>query len=141
MRASYQGNAAWSTPVNLPVMANGYEFAKYFNEGCINAGQTPQYSESQLAILEQYVQNPAGINCWPVIEDNYSMTTLYENNSRGVGSTDWFKFHYKEFAFKQNHNLSLNDLIKELKHRGYEFVGVDEFLHRQIGNYVVHLYN
>jgi len=108
MRASYQGNAAWSTPVNLPVMANGYEFAKYFNEGCINAGQTPQYSESQLAILEQYVQNPAGINCWPVIEDNYSMTTLYENNSRGVGSTDWFKFHYKEFAFKQNHNLSLS---------------------------------
>lgn len=108
MRASYQGNAGWSSAVDLPEMVNGYEFAKYFNQGARNAGQTPQYSDEQLNVLEQYVQNPAGINSWPVITKNNSMSTMYENNSRGVGSTDWFKFHYKDFAFKHNHNISLS---------------------------------
>lgn len=108
MRASYQGSTGWSTPVNLPEMVNGYEFAKYFNQGAINAGQTPQYSEDQLNVLKQYVKNPEGINSWPVITGNNSMSTMYENNSRGVGSTDWFKFHYKDFAFKHDHNIGLS---------------------------------
>ena len=108
MRASYQGSTGWSTPVSLPEMVNGFEFAKYFNQGAINAGQTPQYSNEQLGVLEQYVQNPEGINSWPVINNNNSMSTMYENNSRGVGSTDWFKFHYKDFAFKHDHNISLS---------------------------------
>ena len=108
MRVSYQGTTGVSTPVSLPKMANGYEFAKYFNQGAINAGQTPQYSESQLGVLQQYVKDPSGINSWPIINNNKSMTTIYENNSNGVGSTDWFKFHYKDFAPKQNHNISLS---------------------------------
>lgn len=106
MRISYQGSTGWSSAVNQPEMVNGYEFAKFFNEGNRNAGVTPQYSDEQLNKLQQYVQNPGSVNSWPGVSANNSMSTIYENNSRGVGSTDWFKFHYKDYAFKQNHNIS-----------------------------------
>lgn len=108
MRVSYQGTTGWSQALNLPQMANGYEFAKFFNDGNINAGVTPQYTEAQIEILKQYVENPANINSWPGVNANNSMSTMFENNSRGVGSTDWFKFHYKDFAFKQDHNISFS---------------------------------
>lgn len=106
MRVSYQGSTGWSQALNLPRMANGYEFAKFFNEGNRNAGVTPQYSDKQLDVLRRYVENPANINSWPGVNANNSMSTMFENNSRGVGSTDWFKFHYKDFAFKQDHSIS-----------------------------------
>ena len=108
MRVSYQGTTGWSQALNLPQMANGYEFAKFFNDGNKNAGVTPQYSDVQLELLKQYVENPANINSWPGVNANNSMSTIFENNSRGVGSTDWFKFHYKNFAFKQDHNISFS---------------------------------
>lgn len=106
MRVSYQGTTGWSSAVNLPKMVNGYEFAKFFNEGNRNAGVTPQYTDAQLEQLKMFVENPGSVNSWPGVKANNSMSTIFENNSRGVGSTDWFKFHYKDYAFKQNHNIS-----------------------------------
>lgn len=108
MSVSYQGTTGWSEALNLPEMANGYDFARFFNAGNINAGVAAQYSDSQLETLKQYVQNPAGINSWPGVKNNNSMSTMYENNSLGVGNTDWFKFHYKNYAFKQDHNVSFS---------------------------------
>jgi len=116
MKVSYQGTVGWTTPTNLPEMANGFEFAKFFNQGCINAGQTPQYSADQLALLEQYVNDPKNINSWPGVTGNNSTSIIYENNSLGVGSTDWFKFHYKDFAFKQDHNISLSGGTKAVQY-------------------------
>lgn len=40
MRVSYQGTTGWSQALNLPEMANGYEFATFFNDGNKNAGVT-----------------------------------------------------------------------------------------------------
>ena len=108
MRISYQGSTGWSQALNLPKMANGYDFAKFFNDGNKNAGVTPQYTDAQLDMLKKYVENPANINSWPGVNANNSMSTIFENNSRGVGSTDWFKFHYKNYAFKQDHNISFS---------------------------------
>ncbi|MDD2283944.1 MAG: TonB-dependent receptor [Paludibacter sp.] len=122
MRVSYQGSASWSSALNLPKMVNGYEFAKFFNDGNRNAGVTPQYSEKQLEVLKLYAENPTNINSWPGVTSNNSMSTIFENNSRGVGSTDWFKFHYKNYAFKQNHNISFtggNKIAKYYISGGY----------------------
>lgn len=107
-RISYQGNVGFSQPTNLPKMANGYEFAQFFNAGTDNTGLNRQYSDKQLELLKQYVEDPAGINSWPIVNGNNSTSTMYENNSRGVGSTDWFKFHYKNFALKHSHNVGVS---------------------------------
>lgn len=108
VKISYQGNVGFSQPTHLPKMANGYEFAQFFNAGTDNTGLNRQYYDEQLALLKRYVENPAGINSWPVIRGNNSTSTLYENNSRGIGSTDWFRFHYKDIALKHSHNVGIS---------------------------------
>lgn len=107
-KISYQGNVGFSQPTNLPEMANGYEFAQFFNAGTDNTGLNRQYSDQQLDLLKRYVDNPEGINSWPIVNGNNSTSTIYENNSRGVGNTDWFKFHYKDYALKHSHNIGIS---------------------------------
>lgn len=107
MRVNYQGTVGWSSPTVLPDMANSYDFARYFNEGCKNAGVAEQYSAEKLALLQQYVQNPAGIDCWSELTGN-NLNAAFENTANGVGNVDYFKLHYKENAFKQNHNISMS---------------------------------
>lgn len=106
-RISYQGTFGWNSPTVLPEMANAYDFAVYFNDACANAGVAKQYSDEKLALLKQYVQNPAGIDTWSELNGQNNLVAAFENTARGVGNVDYFDLHYKDAAFKQNHNLSL----------------------------------
>ncbi len=106
-RISYQGNWGWSSPTVLPEMANAYEYATYFNQACINAGVTPQYSDAKLAEIQQYMQDPSSVNPWGDLREGESLVAAFENTARGVGNVDFFDLHYKNAAFKQTHNVSL----------------------------------
>ncbi|MDY5237758.1 MAG: TonB-dependent receptor [Bacteroides helcogenes] len=108
MRVSYQGTVGWSSPTVLPEMANAYDFAQYFNAGCANANVTQQYSKEKLELLKQYVSDPTGIDCWSELNGQNNLIGAFENTAKGVGNVDYFKLHYKDAAFKQNHNLSLS---------------------------------
>lgn len=101
---SYSNNIGFTSPVKLPEMANSYEFAKYFNAATSNATGSKQYSDDKLALLQQYVNNPAGMNIFPEVTDNYYSN--WENSANGVANTNWFDFHYKPYAMRQSHNLS-----------------------------------
>lgn len=108
MRISYQGTVGWSSPTVLPEMANAYDFALYFNEACANAGVAKQYSDDKLALLQQYVNNPTGIDTWSELNGQNNLVAAFENTAKGVGNVDYFDLHYKDAAFKQDHNLSLS---------------------------------
>jgi len=101
---SYSGNAGLTSPILLPNMANSYDFATYFNSATFNATGSKQYSEEKLALLQQYINNPAGMNIFPEANDNYYSN--WENTANGVANTNWFDFHYKPFALRQSHNVS-----------------------------------
>lgn len=116
MRVSYQGTVGWSTPTVLPEMVNGYEFAKYFNTGCINAGLAPQYSDEKLAMLKQYCEDPTGMDPWFELGNLNNLEGAFENSAKGLGNVDYFKLHYKDFAFKQNHNISLSGGSKKMQY-------------------------
>ncbi|NIG55648.1 TonB-dependent receptor [Chitinophaga sp. Cy-1792] len=104
---SYSNNFGLTRPVNLPEMANAYDFAVYFNAACANAGVALQYSDAKLAQLKAFVENPnANVNPWPEAKDNYLLN--FENTPNGVASTDWFAFNYKPSSFRQQHNLSVS---------------------------------
>lgn len=107
MRISYNGSMGWSSPTVLPDMANGYDFAKFFNTACENAGVAKQYSDEKLALLQDYINNPEGIDCWSELGNQNNLVAAFENTAKGVGNVDYFKLHYKDAAFKQNHNLSV----------------------------------
>ena len=111
MRVSYQGTTGWTSPTVLPEMANAYEFATYFNDASANAGVALQYSQEKLDLLQRYVNNPSDFtlaDTWAELNPNQSLVGAFENTARGIGNVDYFKLHYKNAAFRQNHNLSLS---------------------------------
>ena len=108
MRVNYQGTVGWSAPTVLPNMANSVEFAEFWNAGATNAGAPRLYSEEKIELLRQYMKDPSSVDPWFELPANSSMNPAFENSELGVGNTDYFKLHYKNWAFKQNHNLSLS---------------------------------
>lgn len=107
-RVSYQATLGWTSPMSLPDMANAYEFATYFNKACENAGMTLQYSDEKLAQLQQYMKNPGDLDPWAELTPGQSMVGAFENSAKGLGNTNYFDLHYKDVAFKQNHNVSVS---------------------------------
>lgn len=108
MRVSYQGTVGWSSPTVLPDMVNSYDFAKYWNAGCINAGSPRLYSDEKIALLQQYIKDPSSVNPRFELPANSNMNPAFENSESGVGNVNYFDLHYKNWAFKQNHNVSLS---------------------------------
>lgn len=106
MRVSYQGSVGWNAPTKLPKMIDGYEFAKMWNQGCINAGTARLYSDEKLELLRQFRDNPNSVDPWQELDPNAMMNPAFENSESGIGNTDYFDLHYKDWAFKQNHNIS-----------------------------------
>ena len=116
MRLSYQGNTAWSTPTVLPDMVDSYTFAQYWNDGCTNAGSPRLYSDEKLELLRQYCNDPTSVDPWQELPPNASMNPAFENSEKGIGNTNYFDLHYKNFAFKQKHNISLSGGTKKAQY-------------------------
>lgn len=108
MRINYQGTVGWNAPTILPDMVNSYEFAKFWNAGCTNTGTPRLYSDEKMALLQQYVKDPSSIDPWFELSKDANMNPAFENSELGVGNTNYFNLHYKDWAFKQNHNISLS---------------------------------
>lgn len=106
MRVNYSGSVGWNSPTKLPNMLDGYEFAKMWNQGCINAGTARLYSDEKLELLRQFRDNPSSVDPWQELSPNANMNPAFENSESGIGNTDYFDLHYKDWAFKQNHNIS-----------------------------------
>ncbi len=107
-RVSYQATLGWTQPMSLPNMVNAYDFATYFNAGTYNATGTKQYSDEKLALLQQYVSNPTGLDPWSELTEGQSLVGAFENSASGLGNVNYFDLHYKNAAFKQNHNVSIS---------------------------------
>ena len=108
MRVNYQGSVGWNAPTVLPKMVNSYDFVQYWNAGVANANSSRLYSEEKIKLLQQYINDPSSVNPWAELPANASMNPAFENTEKGVGNVDYFKLHYKDFAFKQQHNVSLS---------------------------------
>ncbi len=108
MRINYQGTVGWSAPTVLPDMVDSYEFAKYWNAGCVNAGSPRLYSDEKISKLQQYIKDPSSVDPWYELPKNSNMNPAFENSESGVGNTNYFDLHYKDWAFKQNHNVSMS---------------------------------
>ena len=108
MRVNYQGTVGWSAPTVLPDMVDSYTFAQFWNDGVRNASSTRLYSDEKLALLKQFCEDPTGMDPWFELSPNASMNPAFENSESGLGNVDYFDLHYKDWAFKQNHNISLS---------------------------------
>lgn len=109
MRVNYQGTVGWSAPTVLPDMVNSLDFVKFWNDGVTNTGASNRvYSPEKIADLEQYIRNPSSIDPWAELTPGQSLNAAFENSEKGLGNTDYFDLHYKNYSFKHNHNLSFS---------------------------------
>ena len=117
MRANYQGTVGWSTPTVLPDMVNSLDFVKFWNDGVNNAGAGNRaYSAEKIAQLEQYMRDPSSVDPWGDLQPGQTLNAAFENSELGLGNTNYFDLHYKNFAFKQNHNLSFSGGTKKAQY-------------------------
>ena len=116
MRVSYQGNLGWNAPTVLPEMANSVDFANYWNYGAANAAATRFYSDEKIAQLAQFIADPSSIDPWGDLLPGENTLANFDNSERGVGNTNYFKLHYKNWSFKQSHNISLSGGSKKAQY-------------------------
>ncbi len=107
-QVSYSGNVGWNAPTVLPHMVSGVDFAKFWNAGATNAGAARKYSGEKIADLQKFIDDPDSVDPWAELGNNpLANPASFENSEKGLGNTDYFKLHYKDWAFKQNHNISV----------------------------------
>lgn len=105
-QVSYSGNFGWNAPTVLPKMVNSVDFAHFWNDGADNASAPRRYSDEKIALLQQFIDDPSSVDPWQELGPN-AYPDSFENTELGIGNTDYFKLHYKDWAFKQNHNISI----------------------------------
>ncbi|MEP7232900.1 MAG: TonB-dependent receptor [Ginsengibacter sp.] len=81
---SFSVRSDWQKPTILPKYMDSYNYAKLLNEGSVNAGTTPPFSQADLDAYKNGTDRDA-----------------YPN-------TDWVKATLKDYAPQQQYNLSLN---------------------------------
>jgi len=115
-KVDYRFNAGWTTPTVLPDMVNSYDFATYWNDGCRNTGSARLYSDAKMALLKQFCEDPTSVDPWQELSPTASMNPAFENSESGIGNTDYFDLHYKDWAFRQNHNLNVSGGNKSVQY-------------------------
>ncbi len=109
VQVNYNNNFSWSAPTRLPEMPTSYQWAQAMNQMSINDGQGEFFDETQLGMIKAHLDDPA--NNPGVFVDNqgimHSAHTAADPAWGYVGNTNWFKELYKNNAFMQQHNVSL----------------------------------
>lgn len=102
---NYNNSFRWSSPMLLPESPDSYTFALFMNDGNINGGMTPFFTDEHLQrirdyqsgkITESILPNPSNPSKWG---DGY----LYGNDN-----VDWFRAIFRTNVFSQEHNFSIN---------------------------------
>lgn len=103
-KLNYNNNFRWSTPVKMPKMMDSYTFALYFNDAGINAGSSPHFNDAHIQRILDYqagklkeviMPNPSNPQYWA------------EPYGNGNANVDWYDALYRDYAFSQEHNVSL----------------------------------
>ncbi|WP_417444558.1 SusC/RagA family TonB-linked outer membrane protein [Joostella sp.] len=98
-RVRYSGNSYIASPTILPKKSNSYKFALYVNSMVSSTNASPIFIDEHLSLIKQRVDG--------VIQNDYTLkpsgTAYYEH-----ANTDWSDLVFSDFAFGQNHSLSID---------------------------------
>lgn len=104
VRINYSNNYSFAAPLKLPKQANSYEYAKYFNTASVNGGGMPLVSIETMERIKRYI-NEGDI---PGTIPNPMNPTDWANTEYANANTDWFDFHFKDWALQETHNISVS---------------------------------
>ena len=111
---NYNNNFRFVSPLNMPEMADSYNFALAINDQLINGGTAAMYSEKKLNQILDFQANKRDENgnrlqyMWPT---SGGLWNAFDDPAREdvmpTGNTDWLKTLFGN-SFTQEHTVSLN---------------------------------
>ncbi len=102
---SYNGNVGASSPINMPQMMNSLEYAQYKNIYNQLNGLNPAFTDDQIEKIKGFLNAPYSQD-FPGIDVSQDGTSYLAG--RQYGNTDWFRYHFKRFSLRHDHNLSIS---------------------------------
>ena len=110
VNVNYSGDVRFATATQLPNMVNSLDWAYYFNEANINAGNSQIFSDETIANMVAYQEgkftDPKDPKHYGVVRNEGN--NRWSNYGSAFANTNWFDEHYKKNVPSTQHNLSLS---------------------------------
>lgn len=116
-QVNYNMNVRFQTPLNMPEMANSWEFVNLFDEAEFNNSGNHLYETDYMQQVKDYMEGKTDDVVWGEGSGgkwNYDYTTA---------NVDWLEEYYKSMAPSQEHNISVSG-------------GTDKLTYYVSGNYM-----
>lgn len=104
---NYNNNFRFTSPLNMPHVADSYRFAHAINDQLANGGQAPMYSEKKLQQILDYQQGKTDQYMWELGGRWNSFDDPQRNDIMPVANTDWLRTHFGS-SFTHEHSISIN---------------------------------
>ena len=102
---NYNNSFRWNDPVKTPNMMDSYTFATYFNDANVNAGNGLFFTPERLQRIKDYQQGKISNS---VIANPNNPQYWADGYAEGNDNVDWYDALYRDWAFSQEHNFSIN---------------------------------
>lgn len=104
---NYNNNFRFVSPLNMPEMADSYNFALAINDQLQNGGGAPMYSEKKLQQIQDFQAGKGTQYMWERNGRWNSFDDPEHNDIMPAGNTDWLKTMFGN-SFTQEHSVSAN---------------------------------
>lgn len=94
-----------SSPVTIPNMLDSYSFALFFNDGFLNAGYTPFFTDERIQRIKDFQDGKITTTIPTRAGDPTRWADGYD---QGNDNVDWYKAIFKPSVISQETNLSIS---------------------------------
>jgi len=98
---NYNTNLRWNTPVFMPDMMTGYQYATFFDQAEFNGNGKHLYSDDERQKILDYMTGKSDV----FVEQGGGGKWNYDHT---YDSVDWLDEYYKSTSFSQEHNASVS---------------------------------
>ena len=112
---SYNNNFRMNSPLNMPDMMNSFDFATYFNDAGINAGQAPHFSAERMQRIKDFMDGK--ITATTTVDERNGLYWNFGYRD-GNDNVDWYDALYRDQVISQEHNLSVSGGSEKLQYYG-----------------------
>lgn len=99
---NYNNSFRWSSPVDLPQVADSYTYAKYLNRASANIGDEGFFPAEQLQRIKEYQEG----TFLPTTIPSPTNPAIWDWS--GNSNNNWYDIYFRNAAFSQEHAVSAN---------------------------------
>jgi TonB-linked SusC/RagA family outer membrane protein len=101
---SINSNTRSSQPILVPDILDSYSFGTFFNDGFLNAGYTPFFTDARMQRIKDFMDGKI-TSTIPARTGNNVWADAYD---QGNDNVDWYQAIFKPTVFSQEHNVNIS---------------------------------